>query len=158
MELASTSVFDHPLINPGLLASDFDTQVMIEGVKAAKRFVSASPWQGYIAAPFIDSINTTTDAGIEAYARQFSTTIRHPIGTAAMSKDSDKGGVVGPQLNVKNVVGLRVVDASVFVSTNTSQNSVLPGLTVVHDALALRNRRSPTGRGLRCCRTYGGHN
>jgi len=114
VELASTSVFDHPLINPGLLASDFDTQVMIEGVKAAKRFVSASPWQGYIAAPFIDSINTTTDAGIEAYARQFSTTIRHPIGTAAMSKDSDKGGVVGPQLNVKNVVGLRVVDASVF--------------------------------------------
>lgn len=109
-------MFDHPLIDPALLSSTFDQEVLVEAVKASQRFVSSSPWKGYIVAPFIDSANATTDQGIKEYAAKFGTTIRHPVATSMISKLTDKSGVVGPQLLVKNVVGVRVVDASIFVS------------------------------------------
>lgn len=89
---------------------------MVEAVKASQRFVASSPWRDYIIAPFIDSENTTTDAGIRAYASKFGTTIRHPVATAMISKNTDKKGVVGPQLLLKDAVGVRIVDASIFVS------------------------------------------
>jgi hypothetical protein len=61
------------------------------------------------------------DAALETYARSTARTIYHPIGTAAMAKRGvqagTKEGVVDSHLRVLGVDGLRVVDASVFVST-----------------------------------------
>lgn len=115
LNLTSASAFDYPLINPGLLADDFDMQVMVEAIKASKRFVNASVWDGYIEALYTDAVNTTTDAEIETYLRTYTDSIKHPMGTAGASKASDKSGVVGPELLVKNVQGLRITDASIFV-------------------------------------------
>ena len=39
----------------------------------------------------------------------------HPVGTASMTARDAKWGVVDPDLKVKGVEGVRVVDASVFV-------------------------------------------
>ncbi|KAF9482345.1 aryl-alcohol oxidase-like protein [Pholiota conissans] len=114
VKLVSNTVFDHPLIDPALLGNAFDQAVLIEAVKASQRFVASSPWKDYIIGPFIDSVNATTDEGIKEYAAKFGTTIRHPVATSMVSKNTDKGGVVGPQLLVKNLAGVRVVDASIF--------------------------------------------
>jgi len=119
VKLATNSAFDHPLIDPAFLGNEFDMSLLVEAVKAAQRFTAASPWNDYIVGPFIDSINATTDGGIREYAAKFATTIRHPVATSIISKNSDKAGVVGPQLLVKNVEGLRVVDASIWVSVPT---------------------------------------
>jgi choline dehydrogenase-like flavoprotein len=70
-------------------------------------------------APF-DGLNNTTMAGtdeeLDEYVRANSATIFHPVGTAAMSPKGAEWGVVDPDLKVKGVKGLRVVDASVLVS------------------------------------------
>ena len=58
----------------------------------------------------------TTDADIDNYIRGISSTVFHPVGTAAMSRSSSKSGVVDQNLLVKGADGLRIVDASVFVS------------------------------------------
>lgn len=50
------------------------------------------------------------------YAQENTQTIWHPVGTARMSPQNASWGVVDPRLRLKKVNGVRVVDASVFVS------------------------------------------
>ena len=118
MKLATSSPFDAPLIDPGFLRTESDVAILTEAVKAAHRFAAAPAWSDYIIAPFIDAVNTTTDADIRDYILNMATTFRHPMGTATVSKAGAKTGVVGPDLLVKGVEGLRIVDASVFVSSH----------------------------------------
>ena len=49
----------------------------------------------------------------------------HPIGTARMGPAEGPVGVVDPRLRVKGAVGLRVVDASVFVGVFNGLRSIL---------------------------------
>ncbi|ESK96771.1 aryl-alcohol oxidase [Moniliophthora roreri MCA 2997] len=111
LRLNSNDPFDSPIINPNLLGTDFDIAVMKEAIKSARRFVSAPVWSDYVLGPFI---NITTDAELEQYIRNNATTVWHPVGTAAMTAKSAPFGVVDPDLSVKGVQGLRVIDASVF--------------------------------------------
>jgi len=60
-----------------------------------------------------------TDAELRAYIRQNLATLYHPVGSCAMGGDSRLAAsrltsVVDPELRVRGVAGLRVVDASVM--------------------------------------------
>lgn len=116
-----------------------------------KSFLATSPWQGYILEPFITAVNTTTSAGTEEYIRQFGNSIRHATGTAYTSKFTDGFGVTNPDLTVKKTVGLRVVDASIFVSLAPTFISKLSACF----SLAAASLGTPPGRNLRCRRTGG---
>ncbi|KAJ6617584.1 pyranose dehydrogenase [Mycena sp. CBHHK59/15] len=110
----STNPFDPPLIDPGLLQSDFDVLALREGIKMARKFVTAPVWQGYILAPTADLANVTTDADLDAYVRRTAGSSSHLVGSAAMSARDAGYGVVNPDLLVKGATGLRIIDASVF--------------------------------------------
>lgn len=116
MTLASSDPFADPLINPGYLTSEFDIFAMVQALKDAQKFIEARPWANFVVAPFGDLANATTDDALALYARNFGITINHSIGTARMSPVGAKWGVVDPDLVLKGVKGVRVVDASVFVS------------------------------------------
>lgn len=88
---------------------------MREAVKSARRFVAASEWKDYVLEPFGTFANATTDALLDDYIRSGVGTSAHPVGTASMSAKNATHGVVDPDLRVKRVSGLRVVDASVLV-------------------------------------------
>lgn len=60
----------------------------------------------------------TDDEIIEA-ARKSIVTIWHPVSSARMSPARAKWGVLDPKLRVKGTSGLRVVDASAFVSISS---------------------------------------
>ncbi|KAF9479960.1 alcohol oxidase [Pholiota conissans] len=113
VKLASADPYDKPLIDPRLLTTDIDLIVMRESVKATKRFVSAPAWSDYIIEP-VGTLAGNTDDEIDAHVRGLATTIFHPVGTASMAAKGNKEGVVNPDLTVKGVEGLRVVDASIF--------------------------------------------
>ena len=63
-----------------------------------------------------------------AAVRKFSSTVYHPVGTCRMG--SDQASVVDPELRVRGVDRLRVVDASVMpkiTSANTNAASFMIG-------------------------------
>ncbi|KIJ38059.1 GMC oxidoreductase [Sphaerobolus stellatus SS14] len=112
--LNTTNPFDQPRIDLGVLTSPFDVVALREGIKAANRFVSAKAFKGYILSLTGTIGNATTDEEIDAYVRATTGPSGHVSGTASMSPKGASHGVVDPDLRVKGVSGIRVVDASVF--------------------------------------------
>jgi choline dehydrogenase-like flavoprotein len=85
---------------------------MREGIRSARRFAAAPAWADYIAA---STNNATTDAELDTFIRGSASSFFHPVGTAGMSPRGADYGVVDPDLRVKKLKGLRIIDASVLV-------------------------------------------
>lgn len=115
MKLASADPFSAPLVDPGLLTNDFDITALRQGIKNAIAFTTAPVWKDYIIEMTGNLASAPTDAEIDQYIRSNADTIWHLCGTAAMTRPNASWGVVNPDLKVKGVTGLRIVDASVFV-------------------------------------------
>lgn len=101
MTLNSSDPFDFPVIDPGILWSQFDLTVLVESIRAGRRFLTASPWQDYVIQPFAPLYNITSDEDLEQFVRSNTGTEWHPAGTAAMSAKGSSFGVVDPDLKVK---------------------------------------------------------
>ncbi|KAH9893446.1 alcohol oxidase [Cubamyces lactineus] len=117
--LSSSDPFTYPIINPNLLGTPFDIAAARYGIRATARFMSAHAWDGFLAGPTpalgLAGVDLSSDAEVGAYAREHALTLWHPTSTARMGACAGKdGSVVGPDLRVKGVEGLRVVDASIF--------------------------------------------
>jgi len=81
--------------------------------------MAAPAWNGWILGETGAFAQAQTDDEIEQYVRNTCGTINHMVGTAAMGKTGSTGsgtGALNSDLTVKGTVGLRVVDASAFVS------------------------------------------
>lgn len=89
---------------------------MSQVVKDARAFISSSTFSGLISGTFGAMGAAKSDAEIAVAARDAVVTIWHPTSTACMSPKGASWGVLDSDLRVKKVSGLRVVDASVFVS------------------------------------------
>lgn len=116
IKLASSNPFTFPLINPNFFSAQLDRDIMLEAVKGVRRFAAAAPWKDFVTGRFGVMGGAETDDEIIAAARNSVVTIWHPTSSARMSPKGAKFGVVDPDLLVKGISGLRIVDASVIVS------------------------------------------
>ncbi|KAJ6477553.1 aryl-alcohol oxidase [Mycena sanguinolenta] len=114
LTLKTTNPFDQPNINPNMLGTDYDMFLMESAVTAIQKIAAANAWKGYIIKPFEDLAAATTPAALKSYIQAKSATIFHPVGTAAMSPKGASWGVTDPDGVVKNLSGLRIVDASIL--------------------------------------------
>lgn len=109
--LQSSDPWDHPIIDPAYLGSELDMYIIREGIRSARRLAEAPAIKNYVGSALY---TPETDAELDEYIRGNATNLHHPVGTAGMSARDAKYGVVDPDLRVKGVAGLRVVDSSVF--------------------------------------------
>ncbi|KAF8153510.1 aryl-alcohol oxidase [Mycena galopus ATCC 62051] len=112
----SNNPFDPPLIDVGMLTTDFDMFTARESIKRAYRFVQAPTWKDYIISPNVDLLNMSTDA-LEEHIRNNAGFSSHLVSTAAMSAADASYGVVNPDLLVKGASGLSIIDASILPFT-----------------------------------------
>jgi choline dehydrogenase len=85
-----------------------------------------SPISKYLRGLNVPTEADPSDAELNEHAKRWSQTEYHAVGTCAMG--IDENAVVDPQLKVRGVEGLRVVDASVMptvVSGNTNGATVM---------------------------------
>ena len=73
-----------------------------------------APLAEFVAAEIAPGPERRSDAEIDAHVRATGITVHHPLGTCKMGRERDEAAVVDPELRVRGVDGLRVVDASVM--------------------------------------------
>lgn len=101
-----------PKINLNFLALEQDRQRLLDGIKLARKIAQQEPLSDLIhseLAPVSDD-----DEVILASARATLDTYHHPCSSAPMGLTSDPKAVVDLQGRVHGLIGLRVVDASIF--------------------------------------------
>ena len=127
VKIRSNDPTAQPLIDPNFLATDFDLESSIEGLRQSREIMAQSSMARHIKAEHLAgglSVNTKDD--YVKFVREYGRTSYHPVGTCAMGVGDD--AVVSPELKVMGIEGLRVVDSSVMpriVSSNTQAPTVM---------------------------------
>lgn len=116
-----------PLIDPRFLSDERDAQLLLKGAKLTRRILEApalAPFRGREV--YLEGV--TEDADLMDHIRRRADTVYHPVGTCRMG--TDDMAVVDPQLRVRGIEGLRVVDASIMpriVTGNTNAATIMIG-------------------------------
>jgi choline dehydrogenase len=136
-----------PLIDPAYLSDGADIEPLVTGVQMARDFAAARPMSKICASELAPGDDVRTDAEIRDFIRHHLTTIYHPVGTCAMGGDSKVAAsrltsVVDPELRVRGIEGLRVVDASVM-PTVPRGNTNAPTIAIAERAADLICGRAP---------------
>lgn len=126
--LKSADPLADPEIRPNYLSTRQDSDVLVAGMKIARRLAEADPMRRYAAREHEPDHAFATDDEWLHYLRTRGGISFHPVGTCRMG--SDAGAVVDPRLRVRGIEGLRVIDASIMprlVSGNTNAPTIMIG-------------------------------
>ncbi|HTW37526.1 MAG TPA: choline dehydrogenase [Steroidobacteraceae bacterium] len=126
LRLRSANPADRPLIEPRYLSEPADLDVLLEGIGISREIIAARPFEGYRGAEVFPGEGRGTRADLTEMVRRKAETIYHPAGTCRMGNDA--ASVVDPQLRVRGVEGLRVVDAAVMprlIGGNTNAPTIM---------------------------------
>jgi choline dehydrogenase-like flavoprotein len=110
-----------PDIKPNWLSDSDDQDMAIASLRYIRRFASQAAIAPYLGEELLPGTNWQTDEQLLDYARRFSRCGTHAVGVCAMGGGAD--AVCDPDLRVRGVEGLRVVDCAAMpglVSGNTN--------------------------------------
>ena len=136
--MRSSDPRDPPRIRYNFFSAPNDLPTLVHGFKLARKMVhqqALAPYRGVELSP---GDKVQSDREIEAWLRNTVITAHHPCGTCPMGSTPDS--VLDPQMRVRGVERLRVVDAS-----------AMPDLVSAHInacVLMMAERASDTIRGV----------
>jgi choline dehydrogenase-like flavoprotein len=112
IRLASADPVAAPLIDPNYLAEEADRAAHLAALEMAQLVGHARALDGWRDRELLPGPACATPAERRAFVARAAYTHHHPVGTCRMGVDA--GAVVGPDLAVRGLEGLYVVDASVM--------------------------------------------
>ena len=133
VEIQSADARAAPRIAPNYLNTEGDRRVAAESIRLTRRIMAQAPLARYAPEEVKPGADYQTEAELARAAAEVGTTIFHPVATVCM------GGAdapLGPDLRLRGVGGLRVVDASVM-PTITSGNTNAPTIMIAEKAAAM---------------------
>jgi choline dehydrogenase len=114
LKLASRDPNVAPRIDLNFLHQLEDRQLMLEGIRLARRIAATRPLADLIAYELTPGRAATTEASVQQSMLATVNTYDHPTSSAPMGADDDPTAVVDWLGVVRGVDGLRVVDAAIF--------------------------------------------
>lgn len=115
-----------PDIRLNYLSTEKDRSIALQSVKQVRQIMSAQALKMYHPDEILPGPTCANDTDLMRAIGDIATTIFHPVGTCKMG--SDTNAVVGADLRVHGLTGLRIVDASIMpkiVSGNTATPVVM---------------------------------
>ena len=128
VRLQSADPLTAPLIDPNYWAEPYDLEMSLRGFALTREIMAQPALRQYVKHEHLPGAAAKTRADLEAYARRFGKTDYHPVGTCRMG--IDELAVVDPQLRVRGLDRLRVVNSSIMprlISSNTNAASIMIG-------------------------------
>ena len=132
--LRSSDPFAKPRIQVNVLQEQEDVDSMVAGVELAREIGRSGPLAGVLGQELFPGEQIQGREAIEDDLRRRVELIYHPVGTCRMGSGGE--AVLDPELRVRGVEGLRVVDASVF-PTIPGGNTNAPTMMVAEKAADL---------------------
>ena len=126
VRLAKPDFAAPPAIQFNFFASDYDRRTLVEGVKFIRKMARTSSLAPYVAEEINPGPACKSEEDFVEHCRKSALSLLHAAGTCRMGVRAD--AVVDPQLRVRGVGRLRVVDASVMptiVSGNTNAATIM---------------------------------
>ena len=105
-------------------------RVAVAGIRKAREIVSQPAMDAYRGRELFPGEDVQSDEEIAEYVAKTHNTVYHPSGSCRMGAIDDDMSPLDPQLRVKGVTGLRVVDGSVMpqlVAVNPNITTMLIG-------------------------------
>ena len=131
--LSSREEENHAYLNPQCYFTDedgHDMRVAVAGIRRAREIVAQGAMDAFRGRELFPGEDVQTDEEIADYVSRTHNTVYHPAGTVRMGAVDDPDSPLDPQLRVKGVQGLRVVDGSVMpqlVAVNPNITTMLIG-------------------------------
>jgi len=123
VRIKSADPYAHPSILLNYLSTPEDRKVAVDSIGMTRRIMKARALQKYQPEEFLPGLDIASEEDLARAAGELGTTIFHPVGTCRMGRDPM--GVVDERLKVRDMAGLRVIDASVMPRI-TSGNTNAP--------------------------------
>jgi choline dehydrogenase len=133
VRIRSNRADDAPLIAPNYLSTEVDRRIAADSIRQARRIVSQPALAKYRPVEWKPGVEYQSDEELAKLAGDIASTIFHPVGTTKMGRDDDPMAVVDSRLRVRDIAGLRVVDAGVMPKI-TSGNTNSPTLMIAEKA------------------------
>lgn len=134
VSLRSAEPSDKPIIRHELLGDPADLVALTEACRLARRVFETPKLRSIVDGEMAPGLDVQTDTQWEMFLRAFAVKGSHASGTCRMGVD--ELAVTDPQLRVRGVDGLRVVDASIM-PTVTSGNTNAPSIMIAERAADL---------------------
>jgi choline dehydrogenase-like flavoprotein len=128
VRLASADPTVAPLLDPNYWADPHDRKISLGGLQIAREILRQPALKPFILAERLPGIDVTDPDEVAEYVYRTCKVCHHPAGACKMGVDDE--AVVGPDLKVRGLEGLRVCDSSIMPmipSSNTNAPTFMVG-------------------------------
>jgi choline dehydrogenase len=122
LHIQSRDPLQQASMDPKYLSHEADVQRFIEGMRFARRIAQMPALKPLVVRETRPGPEVQDDAGLLDYMKETIQTSWHMVGTCKMGVDA--AAVVDPELRVRGVDGLRVIDSSIFPTIPSSNTNI----------------------------------